>query len=144
MDPECHQAATGVYQRHDQGQRPALRPPRQADVDPDAGDPRIHRWAGGHPRHRTLHRQELPTVERWDLLAYTNLGRPKYHRLDLPYPLEEAPLLTREQMESVWNVAVQEVPVAAGPASRAEPVGSGATRSVTSVRREEGIDDHFR
>jgi pyruvate formate lyase activating enzyme len=56
--------------------------------------------------------RELPTVERWDLLAYTNLGRPKYHRLDLPYPLEETPLLTRDQMEAVWNVAVQEVPVA--------------------------------
>ena len=26
--------------------------------------------------------RELPTVERWDLLAYTNLGQPKYRRLD--------------------------------------------------------------
>ncbi|MGC8787248.1 MAG: glycyl-radical enzyme activating protein, partial [Anaerolineae bacterium] len=29
-------------------------------------------------------REALPTVQRWDLLAYTNLGRPKYHRLDRP------------------------------------------------------------
>ncbi len=57
-------------------------------------------------------RAELPTVERWDLLAYTNLGKPKYHRLDLPYALENAPLLTREEMESVWRVAHDIVPVA--------------------------------
>jgi pyruvate formate lyase activating enzyme len=38
--------------------------------------------------------EALPTVERWDLLAYTNLGKPKYHRLDLPYALEDALLLT--------------------------------------------------
>ncbi|MBI5034453.1 MAG: glycyl-radical enzyme activating protein [Chloroflexi bacterium] len=54
----------------------------------------------------------LPTVERWDLLAYTNLGKPKYHRLDLPYVLENAALLTRDEMEAVWNVAYDIVPVA--------------------------------
>jgi pyruvate formate lyase activating enzyme len=57
-------------------------------------------------------RDELPTVERWDLLAYTNLGRPKYHRLDLPYALADAPLLTRAEMESLWQAAVELVPVA--------------------------------
>jgi pyruvate formate lyase activating enzyme len=57
-------------------------------------------------------RDELPTVERWDLLAYTNLGRPKYHRLDRRYPLEETPLLTRREMEAVWQTAVEWVPVA--------------------------------
>lgn len=55
---------------------------------------------------------ELPTVHRWDLLAYTNLGRPKYHWLDRPYLLEEAPLLTRQDMESTWQAAVELVPVA--------------------------------
>jgi pyruvate formate lyase activating enzyme len=55
---------------------------------------------------------ELPTVERWDLLAYTNLGRPKYHRLDLPYALEETALLTRQEMETLWQTATQIVPVA--------------------------------
>lgn len=54
----------------------------------------------------------LPTVERWDLLAYTNLGKPKYHRLDLPYALEDAPLLTRAEIESAWQAAVELVPVA--------------------------------
>jgi pyruvate formate lyase activating enzyme len=57
-------------------------------------------------------RDELRTVERWDLLAYTNLGRPKYHRLDLPYALADVPLLTRAEMESLWQAAVAIVPVA--------------------------------
>jgi pyruvate formate lyase activating enzyme len=57
-------------------------------------------------------RNRLPTVQRWDLLAYTNLGRPKYHRLDLPYALEDAALLTRAEMESLWQVAVDIVPQA--------------------------------
>ncbi|MEA3335090.1 MAG: glycyl-radical enzyme activating protein [Chloroflexota bacterium] len=62
---------------------------------------------------------ELPTVERWDLLAYTNLGQAKYHRLERPYALEGAPLLTHTEMEALHAVAVQRVPVA---------VWSGATR----------------
>jgi pyruvate formate lyase activating enzyme len=57
-------------------------------------------------------RERLPTMERWDLLAYTNLGRPKYHRLDIPYQLEDAPLLTRQEMESTWQAAADLVPVA--------------------------------
>jgi pyruvate formate lyase activating enzyme len=61
---------------------------------------------------------ELPTVGRWDLLAYTNLGQPKYHRLDRPYALEGTPLLTRTQIETLHAVAVERVPVA---------VWSGAT-----------------
>ncbi len=56
--------------------------------------------------------RELPTVQRWDLLAYTNLGQPKYHRLDRPYALEGVPLLTREEMEAVHALALRWVPVA--------------------------------
>jgi pyruvate formate lyase activating enzyme len=55
---------------------------------------------------------ELPTVERWDLLAYTNLGKPKYHRLDLAYALEDMPLLTKDNMESLYHRAAAIVPVA--------------------------------
>ena len=62
---------------------------------------------------------ELPTVERWDLLAYTNLGQSKYRRLDRPYALEGEPLMTRAEMESLHAEAVTRVPVA---------VWSGATR----------------
>jgi pyruvate formate lyase activating enzyme len=62
---------------------------------------------------------ELPTVERWDLLAYTNLGQPKYRRLDLPYALEGVPLLTQAEMEALHTIAKARVPAA---------VWSGATR----------------
>lgn len=64
-------------------------------------------------------RESLPTVQRWDLLAYTNLGKPKYHRLDRPYRLEGVPLLTTEEMELIWHAARQLVP---------QTYWSGATR----------------
>ncbi len=54
----------------------------------------------------------LPTVERWDLLAYTNLGRPKYARLGMDYRLADAPLLTSNEMEMLWQAAADIVPVA--------------------------------
>ncbi len=57
-------------------------------------------------------RGNLPTVERWDLLAYTNLGRPKYRRLDLPYALAEEPLLSRSRMDELAAAAAELVPVA--------------------------------
>jgi pyruvate formate lyase activating enzyme len=63
---------------------------------------------------------ELPTVQRWDLLAYTNLGGPKYRRLDRAYALQGVPLLTRADMEALHAVALERVPVA---------VWSGATRA---------------
>jgi pyruvate formate lyase activating enzyme len=50
-------------------------------------------------------RSRLPTVQRWDLLAYTNLGVGKYRRLGLPYPLEETQLPARHQMERLAAVA---------------------------------------
>jgi pyruvate formate lyase activating enzyme len=62
---------------------------------------------------------ELPTVRRWDLLAYTNLGEPKYRRLDRPYALAGSPLLPREAMEALHAIALERVPTA---------VWSGATR----------------
>jgi pyruvate formate lyase activating enzyme len=63
-------------------------------------------------------REALPVVQRWDLLAYTNLGKPKYHRLDLPYRMETTPLMTRAMMEALHRVALERVPTA---------VWSGAT-----------------
>ncbi len=54
---------------------------------------------------------ELPHVERWDLLAYTNLGRPKYHRLDREYALESAPLYERREMERIASIAAERVGV---------------------------------
>jgi pyruvate formate lyase activating enzyme len=57
-------------------------------------------------------KEELPTAQRWDLLAYTNLGQPKYHRLDRLYPLEKVSLLPRSEMEAVFKQAIQFVPFA--------------------------------
>jgi pyruvate formate lyase activating enzyme len=51
--------------------------------------------------------ERLATVQRWDLLAYTNLGRPKYKRLDLSYALEETDLPTRLQMERLTSAAAK-------------------------------------
>lgn len=62
---------------------------------------------------------ELPTVQRWDLLAYTNLGEPKYQRLDMPYALAGTPLPTRAKIEALHAVARARVPAA---------VWSGAVR----------------
>jgi pyruvate formate lyase activating enzyme len=112
MDDAGHQAATGV------GNEIILANARQmaaraipmwirTPVIPGYSADRANIQAIG-----ALIRDELPTVERWDLLAYTNLGRPKYHRLDLPYVLADAPLLTRAEIESLWQAAVAIVPVA--------------------------------
>jgi pyruvate formate lyase activating enzyme len=65
-------------------------------------------------------RSRLPTVQRWDLLAYTNLGVAKYRRLGLPYPLEETQLPARHHMERLAAVAAD----GGGPAV----VWSGAVR----------------
>jgi pyruvate formate lyase activating enzyme len=64
---------------------------------------------------------ELPTVQRWDLLAYTNLGQSKYQRLGRAYALEGVPLCTKSEMTALHRVAMQRVPVA---------VWSGATSAV--------------
>jgi pyruvate formate lyase activating enzyme len=52
-------------------------------------------------------RDRLPTVQRWDLLAYNKLGQPKYRRLDLSYPLEDTELPTRGQMERLAALAAR-------------------------------------
>ncbi|MFW9993715.1 MAG: glycyl-radical enzyme activating protein [Candidatus Odinarchaeota archaeon] len=44
-------------------------------------------------------------VERWDLLAYNNLAREKYERMDLSYLCKELELLTREEMEDFVKIA---------------------------------------
>ena len=111
MDVERHQSATGIPNDIilDNARRMAasglpmwIRTPVIPSYTSDPGNVR----AIGH------FCQALPTVARWDLLAYTNLGKPKYHRLDLPYPLEDTSLLTRAEMETLWQAAAELVPVA--------------------------------
>jgi pyruvate formate lyase activating enzyme len=66
---------------------------------------------------------ELPTVQRWDLLAYTNLGEPKYRRLDRPYALAGTPLLPRARLQALHALAASRVPLAvwSGATAPADP-----------------------
>ncbi len=57
-------------------------------------------------------RDALPAVERWDLLPYTNLGRPKYHRLGRPYALENAGAPANEDVRALWEAAARIAAVA--------------------------------
>lgn len=52
--------------------------------------------------------EKLPTVERYDLLAFNNLCVSKYRRLGLKFPLEGARLMRREEMERLARVAEEE------------------------------------
>jgi len=50
-------------------------------------------------------KDELPSVERYDLLAFNNTCGSKYRRLDLRWEFEGEPLLTSGEMESLARVA---------------------------------------
>ena len=112
MDPDRHKAATGISNHRivENAQRLTLsgmpmwiRTPVIPGYTDDAENIlAIARFI----------REALATVQRWDLLAYTNLGRPKYHRLARPYLLEKAALLGHDEMEALWHAAVDVVPVA--------------------------------
>jgi pyruvate formate lyase activating enzyme len=118
-DPQCHQAGTGV------DNCTILENARRISA---AGKPIwirtpvIPGYTASADNIAALGKfiaAELPTVQRWDLLAYTNLGGPKYRRLNRAYALTGVPLLTQAEMEALHAVAVAHVPVAGW---------SGATR----------------
>jgi pyruvate formate lyase activating enzyme len=118
-DTDCHQAGTGVDNCRilDNARRIA-----SAGVPMWIRTPLIPGYTANADNIAALGAYiaaELPTVQRWDLLAYTNLGQPKYHRLDQSYALEGVPLLTRAEMDRLHAVALEQVPSA---------VWSGATR----------------
>jgi len=48
---------------------------------------------------------EIPTVERWDLLAFNNTCGSKYRRLDKTWRLEGKPLIARSEMEELAGLA---------------------------------------
>ena len=128
MDPERHQQATGLANTiilENAGRIAAAGKPmwvRTPIIPGFTADAENIRAVGGFIR------QALPTVQRWDLLAYTNLGKPKYHRLDLPYLLETTPLLTQAEMETLHQAAVELVPTA---------LWSGAARQNQSPSSED-------
>lgn len=50
--------------------------------------------------------QELHNkINRWDLLAFNNLARDKYERMDLDWPLKNVNLLSKEEMDHFYNLA---------------------------------------
>jgi pyruvate formate lyase activating enzyme len=120
LDSERHRAATGLGNEMvlENARRLASRRTRLW-----VRTPIIPGWTDDEANLRDLAgfiADELPHVERWDLLAYTNLGRPKYHRLDRPYALESEPLYERPAMERMASIAAERVGVVRW---------SGATRS---------------
>ncbi|MHA1607766.1 MAG: glycyl-radical enzyme activating protein [Candidatus Freyarchaeota archaeon] len=52
--------------------------------------------------------EKLPTVERYDLLAFNNLCISKYRRLGMRFPLEGVRLMRRDEMEELARVAEEE------------------------------------
>ena len=50
-------------------------------------------------------KEKLPTVARYDLLAFNNMCIAKYQRLDLEYPLVKEELVIRETMERLAKAA---------------------------------------
>jgi pyruvate formate lyase activating enzyme len=127
LDAERHRAATGVGNARilDNARRIAA-----AGMPMWIRTPIIPGYTDGQENITALGRfiaAQLPTVARWDLLAYTNLGQPKYGRLERHYALGDVPLLTRATMEALHAVALEQVPVA---------VWSGATR-----RSEEAVQN---
>lgn len=53
-------------------------------------------------------RDNLPTVNRYDLLAFNNTCSAKYHRLDRPYALAQKPLMSEGEMAKLAEAARDE------------------------------------
>ncbi len=54
---------------------------------------------------RALARLIAGRADRWELLAFNNLGRDKYKRLGRTWPFAETPLMTKERMETLVGIA---------------------------------------
>lgn len=71
-------------------------------------------------------RDELPTVERYDLLAFNNTCNAKYRRLDLIFALAGVGLITEERMEGLAKAALEEgITVARWSGATAREMGAG-------------------
>jgi pyruvate formate lyase activating enzyme len=105
MDPEKHRAATGVDNTRALDNVRAL---AARGVPLWIRTPLIPGYTSDDDNLRAIGafiREELATVQRWELLAYTNFGLPKYRRLGIPYLLESTPLMTQAQLEHAVDVA---------------------------------------
>ncbi len=48
------------------------------------------------------------SFQRWELCAFNNLCRDKYHRLGMAWPFEDTPLLSREELDRLAAMAKEE------------------------------------
>ena len=53
-------------------------------------------------------KENMPATVRYELLAFNNLCKDKYERLDSKFPLSDAPLIEREVMERLAEIARSE------------------------------------
>ncbi len=106
MDPQRHRQVTGVDLEPilanakrfcTQGVRMWIRTPViPGYTDAEENIAAIARFIATHL---------LPYVERYDLLAFNNLCIAQYERLGMHYPLKDAPLMTKDTMERLREVA---------------------------------------
>lgn len=120
MDPERHQQITGVKLE------PLLENAARlgkADVPVWVRTPIIPGYTDTPENVRAVSRfiaDHMPSVVRYDLLAYNNLCAAQYERLGMPFPLKDAALMRREEMKSLRDAAAE--------AGFSEVHWSGATR----------------
>lgn len=108
MNPEAHEAMTGVKLG------PILENARRlgkAGVPVWVRTPIIPGCTDREENIRAVARfvaQEMPAVERYDLLAFNNLCISQYERLGMEFPLRDAELMGRQEMEALRKAAVEE------------------------------------
>ncbi len=108
-DPEAHREATGV------SLEPILASAEM--ISRELGKPMwvrtpvIPGYTGAQENIRGIARfiaEKLPTVERYDLLAFNNTCGAKYGRLDMEWKLDGLPLIARAHMEKLAEIAKDE------------------------------------
>jgi pyruvate formate lyase activating enzyme len=108
MDDGLHKDATGVGLKHilanarvfGKGNIPlwVRTPIIPAHTDQEENIKKIARFISDN----------MPAVERYELLAFNNLCVDKYTRLDLSFPLSGAPLIEKEKMDRLQDIARKE------------------------------------
>lgn len=108
MDEKLHKESTGV------GLKNILKNARgfgQGNIDVWVRTPIIPGWTDGEENIREIARfikENMPATVRYELLAFNNLCKDKYERLDSTFPLSDAPLIEKEKMERLAEIAVEE------------------------------------
>lgn len=105
VDPEQHQRFTGVPVE------PILRNAKWLGAQPKSvwiRTPIIPGFTdnpGNVQGIAAFIRENMSSVERWDLLGFNRLCLPKWQRLDTPFECAETPLVTEQQMTQLVEIA---------------------------------------